>query len=70
MNKAVEIFMEEAVQYGQDPKDVRAMVTITAENELNRRYHKAKREMESALSTATVEELQAIVKEMQEGGEQ
>lgn len=67
MNAAVEKFLSAEPWAGQR-FDLRATAAIAARNEIDRRIRNLKREMEAAMGQMSLEELVAIVAEMEEGG--
>ena len=68
MNKAVEIFMEEAATLGYTA-EAREKVVELATIKIENRYRCAVRKLRDTMEDMTIDELKAIVAEMQEGGE-
>ena len=68
MNKAVEIFMEEAATLGYTAEAREKVVELTT-IKIENRYRCAVRKLRDTMEDMTIDELKAIVAEMQEGGE-
>ena len=70
MNQAIERFMADAAAMGYPAVAVRAEVNRMAKAELAARYEDIRRGLRKALEEMTIDELKAIVAEIEKGGEQ
>lgn len=70
MKQEIKSFMEGLSELGHTPEHIRARVKDIAESELASRYYSLREELKLAMKRMTIEELKAIVAEMEEGGEQ
>lgn len=70
MNPAIAACMTGLSALGHTNEDICRVVQQVAESELTSRYYNLRNEIKKAMETMTIDDLKAIVAEMEKGGEQ
>lgn len=70
MIQPIEQFINDAAKLGIESEQIRRTIYDKAKSELKNRYRKMRRHLGDMMEVAPIEDLKAIVAEMQEGGEQ
>lgn len=70
MNPAIAACMTGLSALGYTNEDICRVVKHVAESELTSRYYNLRNEIKRAMETMTIDDLKAIVAEMEKGGEQ
>ena len=70
MNPTIAACMTGLSALGHTNEDICSVVRHLAESELTARYYLLRNEIKRAMETMTIDDLKAIVAEMEKGGEQ